>query len=241
LALGSNASGSLLYAANNQAGKIDVFNGSFAPVNLGANAFANPAGLPAGLVPFNVQNINGNIYVTYAVAGHQNQAGAAEGMGAIAAFDSSGNFKQGSLIMGGKLASPWGITLAPASFGQFGGDLLVGNFAYNVSEINAFDPMTGAYRGTLKDANGNNILNSGLWALDFGNGGNGGDPNTLYFTAGIDGERDGLFGAIAAAAPIPEPSAIALLFTGGLIFFGFAAGGDEKLRDSREGAGASGL
>jgi uncharacterized protein (TIGR03118 family) len=220
LAIASNASGSFLYAANNGTGKIDVFNGSFAPASLGANAFANPAGLPAGLVPFNVQNVNGNIYVTYAPAGHAAQTAAQQGQGAVAAFDSSGNYIQGSLITGGKLASPWGVTLAPANFGQFGGDLLVGNFAYNFSEINAYDPVTGAYRGTLADANGNTILNSGLWALDFGNGGNGGDPNTLYFTAGINGEKDGLIGAISAGAPAPEPSTIALLFTAGVAFYG---------------------
>jgi uncharacterized protein (TIGR03118 family) len=221
LAIGGNASGSFLYAANNSAGRIDVFNGSFSPITLGANAFANPAGLPAGLVPFNVQNIGGSIYVTYAPAGHAAQAGAQQGQGAIAAFDLNGNYLQGSLIAGGKLAAPWGVTLAPASFGQFGGDLLVGNFAYNVSEINAYDPVTGAYRGTLTDANGNTILNSGLWALDFGNGGNGGDPNILYFTAGINGEKDGLLGAITAGAPVPAPSAIALLLTAGLVFYGF--------------------
>jgi uncharacterized protein (TIGR03118 family) len=220
LAIASNASGSFLYAANNATGKIDVFNGSFAPANLGANAFANPTGLPTGLVPFNVQSIGDKIYVTYAVPGHAAQTAAQEGQGAIAAFDTNGNFIQGSLVAGSKLASPWGITLAPASFGQFGGDLLVGNFAYNVSEINAFDPVTGAYLGTLSDANGNKILNSGLWALDFGNGGNGGDPNTLYFTAGINGEKDGLLGAISAAAPVAEPSTIGLLVTGSLALYG---------------------
>lgn len=217
LAIATNASGSFLYAANNSAGRIDVFNGSFAPANLGANAFANPAGLPAGLVPFNVQNIGGNIYVTYAPIGRGNQAAAQEGQGAVAVFDTNGNFKAGSLIAGSKLASPWGLALAPASFGQFGGDLLVGNFAYNFSEINAFDPMTGAYLGTLSDASGNKILNQALWTLTFGNGGNGGDVNTLYFTAGIQQETHGLLGAIA---PVPEPSTLALLLAGGLIFQG---------------------
>jgi uncharacterized protein (TIGR03118 family) len=220
LALGSNASGNLLYAANSAAGKIDVFNGSFAPVNLGANAFAAPQGLPAGLVPFNVQNIGGNIIVTYAPAGHVAQVGATEGQGAVATFDSSGTFKAGSLIVGGKLAAPWGVTLAPAGFGSFGGDLLVGNFAYNFSEINAFDPTTGAYVGTLTGPNGT-LLNPGLWALFFGTGGNNGDPNTLYFAAGIMGEQHGLLGAITPQqGVVPEPSTIALVLTGGLIVQG---------------------
>jgi uncharacterized protein (TIGR03118 family) len=220
LAIATNTNGSFLYAANSAAGRIDVFNGSFAPVTLSATAFANPAGLPSGLVPFNVQNINGNIYVTYAPAGHTAQISAQPGQGAVAAFDSNGNYIQGSLIAGGKLASPWGVTLAPASFGQFGGDLLVGNFSYNVSMINAYDPVTGAFRGTLADANGNTILNSGLWSLEFGNGGNGGDPSILYFTAGIDGETEGLLGAITAGAPVPEPHTIALLCTAGLVLCG---------------------
>ena len=220
LALGSNASGNLLYAANSGAGKIDVFNGSFAPVNLGANAFAAPPGLPAGLVPFNVQSVGGNIIVTYAPAGHVAQAGAVEGQGAVATFDASGNFKAGSLIAGGKLAAPWGVALAPAGFGSFGGDLLVGNFAYNFSEINAFDPATGAYVGTLTGANGT-ILDPGLWALFFGTGGNNGDPNTLYFAAGIMGEQHGLLGAITPQqGVVPEPSTIALLLTGMLVLQG---------------------
>jgi uncharacterized protein (TIGR03118 family) len=216
VALGSNASGSLLYAANAASGKIDVFNGSFAPANLGANAFAAPAGLPAGLVPFNVQNIGGNIIVTYAPAGHAAQVSATEGQGAVAVFDSSGTFKTGSLIAGGKLASPWGVALAPAGFGSFGGDLLVGNFSYAFSEINAFDPTTGAYLGTLTGANGP-LLNQGLWDIFFGSGGNNGDPNTLYFAAGIMGEQHGLLGAITPQqGVVPEPSTLALLLAGGL-------------------------
>jgi uncharacterized protein (TIGR03118 family) len=220
LALGSNPSGNLLYAANSGAGKIDVFNGSFAPVSLGANAFAAPPGLPAGLVPFNVQNVNGNIVVTYAPAGHAAQVAAVEGQGAVATFDSSGNFKPGSLIAGGKLAAPWGVALAPASFGSFGGDFLVGNFAYGFSEINAFNPTTGAYVGTLTGPSGT-ILNQGLWDIFFGIGGNNGDPNTLYFAAGIMQEQHGLLGAISPQlAPVPEPSTIGLLLAGGLVLQG---------------------
>ncbi len=137
LAIGSNANGDFLYAANDSAGRIDVFNGSFAPVNLGSNAFVDPS-LPANLVPFNVQNIGGKIYVTYAPTGHANQINAMEGEGAVAVFDTNGKFLN-RLIAGSKLASPWGITMAPQTFGKFGGDLLVGNFAYSISEINAFN------------------------------------------------------------------------------------------------------
>jgi uncharacterized protein (TIGR03118 family) len=196
LAIGSNSQGDFLYAANDSLGTIDVYNGSFAQVSLGADAFVDPD-LPAGLVPFNIQKIGGDLYVTYAPAGLAAQINAEEGEGAVAIFDTSGNFIT-QLIQGSRLASPWGITQAPATFGKFGGDLLVGNFAFNVSEINAFDPTTGALAGTLKDASGNRIMNQALWAITFGNGGNGGDANTLYFAAGINGEADGLFGSIQA-------------------------------------------
>ena len=200
LAIGSNSSGNFLYAANDAQGRIDVFDGSFAHVDLGANAFVDPS-LPAGLVPFNIQNIGGNLYVAYAPAGRAGQVNAQEGDGAVAVFDTMGNF-QGQLITGSKLAAPWGIALAPAGFGRFGGDLLVGNFAYNFSEINAFDPTTGALRGTLTDLGGHTILNQALWTIAFGRGGSNGDPNTLYFAAGINGEMDGLFGSIQAVPSI---------------------------------------
>jgi uncharacterized protein (TIGR03118 family) len=216
LAIGSNAAGPLLYAANGAQNRIDVFNGSFAPVNLGANAFVNTDPRLAGLVPFNVARINDRVYVTYAAPGRAAQISAPEGSGAVAIFDTSGNLIR-TLIAGGDLASPWGITLAPAGFGDFGGDLLVGNFSFAVSEINAFDPVTGAFLGVIGDSVGNPIINSGLWSITFGNGGNGGNPNTLYFTAGINGEANGLFGALAA---VPEPATVLLLGAGlaGLLF-----------------------
>ena len=210
LAIGSNASGPLLYAANGAQNRIDVFNGSFAPVNLGANAFVNPDPRLVGLVPFNVAKINDRIYVTYAPPGRDAQISAPEGSGAVAIFDTSGNLIR-TLIAGSELASPWGLTLAPAGFGDFGGDLLVGNFSFAVSEINAFDPVTGAFLGVISNSAGNPIVNSGLWALAFGNGGNGGNPNTLYFTAGINGEANGLFGSLAA---VPEPETVVLLGVG---------------------------
>ena len=136
----------VLYAANTAQGRIDVFDKSFAPVNLGPNAFVAP-GVPAGLVPFNVQNIGANVYVTYAPSGVQNQRNATPGMGAVAIFDQNGNFLRMAAV-GGPLASPWGITLAPASFGPFANDLLVGNFSCGASEINVFD-QSGNLVGTI--------------------------------------------------------------------------------------------
>ena len=113
-------------------------------------------------------------------------------------------------IIGGELAAPWGVALAPASFGEFGGDLLVGNFSFVESKINAFDPGTGAFRGTIPVDPGSSNTPGGLWSLQFGIGGMNGDPNTLYFTDGIDGETHGLFAALSVAA-VPEPSTLALL------------------------------
>jgi uncharacterized protein (TIGR03118 family) len=191
----------LLYAANNAGtGSIDVFSSSFAPVSPGtgglvAGAFATPAAISAlGLNPFNVQDIDGSVYVTYALPGNP-QNTAAVGEGAVAKFDESGNLEQ--MIVGGQLASPWGIALAPAGFGQFGGDLLVGNESSSDSVINAFDPVTGAFEGTIPINVGSGNTPGGLWALDFGTGGANGSPDTLYFTDGINGQADGLFGAIS--------------------------------------------
>jgi uncharacterized protein (TIGR03118 family) len=195
--LAINGAQTRLYAANDAGtGSVDVFDSTFAPVSLGADAFVNPA-LPAGLVPFNVRDIRGNIYVTYAPAGRPAQISAPLGAGAVAIFDEDGNFIT-QLIAGGRLAAPWGITLAPAGFGRFINHLLVGNFSFRHSEINAFDPTTGKFRGRIPIDVGKGHTPGGLWTLDFGVGGSNGDPNTLYFTDGINGEADGLFGAIFA-------------------------------------------
>jgi uncharacterized protein (TIGR03118 family) len=103
------------------------------------------------------------------------------------------------------LDAPWGVTLAPVTFGTFGGDILIGNFLNG--EINAFDPVTGTYLGTLDGSNGQPIADPGLWALDFRAGGTGNNTNALYFTAGINDETDGLFGEIATT---PEPTSFLL-------------------------------
>jgi uncharacterized protein (TIGR03118 family) len=185
---------------------INVFNNAFQAVSLSAGAFSNPSATAAGLVPFNVQEINGKIYVTYAPAGHANQTTATAGMGAVAVFTTSGTLIQ-QLVAGSALASPWGVALAPTSFGAFGGDLLVGNFSASDSEINAFDATTGALDGSIPIDLGAGDTPGGLWDLTFGNGGNGGAADTLFFTDGINGETAGLFGSIT----VPEPSSLLLL------------------------------
>ena len=207
--LAINQAQTRLYAANNAGtGSINVFDSTFTPVNLGSTAFVDPS-LPAGLVPFNVQDINGKVYVTYAPAGHTNQTNAGLGQGVVNVFNEDGVFQQ-RLVTGGNLAAPWGVALAPSSFGMFGGDLLVGNFSFKNSFISAFDPTNGTLLGTIPIDLPPGIEPGGLWALEFGNGMAGGSPDTLYFTDGINGEADGLFGAIET----PLPAALPLFATG---------------------------
>ncbi len=208
LAIGNNGSGDFLYAANFHAGSIDVFDANFSPATLGGS-FLDP-NLPSGFAPFNIQNIGGDLYVTYAVPDASGEDDVpAPGNGFVDVFDQNGNFER-RLISKGALNSPWGLALAPDSFGDFGGDLLVGNFGDGL--INAFDPTTGQFLGTLRDDQGDPIVNQGLWGLIFGNDGNGGDTDKLYFTAGIPGdgavEDHGLFGVIAV---VPEPATLGLI------------------------------
>jgi uncharacterized protein (TIGR03118 family) len=198
LALGANASGPLLYAANFHAGTVDVFDGKFAPATVAGN-FAD-ATIPAGFAPFNIANLDGKLYVSYAKQDDDKEDDVkAAGNGFVDIFDMDGNLQK-RLISNGPLNSPWGMTIAPATFGAFGGALLVGNFGDG--KINAFDPSSGTMMGTLEDPQGNPITIDGLWATIFGNGKNGGDQNTLYFTAGPGDEEHGLFGSLAPPAAV---------------------------------------
>lgn len=210
-----------LYAANT-AGGIQVFDSSFTPISLGANAFATPPSILAqGLVPFGVHDLNGQIVVTYAPPGRAADIAAVGGQGAVAIFDESGNLVRS--FTDSNLAAPWGATIAPAGFGPFGNDLLVGNFSFGESEINAYDLTTGLFQGSIAIDTGS-ASPGGLWDLGFGIGGMNGDPNTLYFTDGINGERGGLFGAIR----VPEPLTLSL--------FGAGLAGMTALRRRRKRA-----
>ena len=114
----------------------------------------------------------------------------------MAIFDEDGNFIR-ELVSGSRLAAPWGITIAPPGFRRFSNTVLVGNFSYDHSEINAFIPSNGKLHGTIPiDTSG--LAAGGLWAIEFGVGGNNGSPDVLYFADGIEGETHGLFGAITA-------------------------------------------
>lgn len=208
--LAINTSSTELFAANFvSAGGIDEFSGNWSQVSLASSAFKDPS-LASGLEPYNVQDINGTLFVAYAPIGSNGKLQMGLGEGAIAAFDENGNLLK-TLVQGGNLDDPWGVAVAPSDFGEFSNDLLVGNRGDGV--INAFDPSTGAFLGSLQDAMGNDITNSGLWALFFGTGGAGTSKNTLYITAGLNGYSDGV---LAAIDPAPEPASL-ILFGSGLL------------------------
>jgi uncharacterized protein (TIGR03118 family) len=223
LAIGTAPSGNYLYATDFANGDVQVFNSSFAPVSLGGSAFADPT-LPANYAPFGIQNIGGKIYVTFAEEGGGGDEAHGLGLGAVDVFDTSGNLLA-HVAQGGTLDAPWGLTIAPVGFGSFSGDLLVGNFGDGT--INVYDPNSYAYLGQLRDTDGNVISIDGLWALETGNGGNSGNPNGVYFTAGPNDEHDGLFGVLG----VPEPA------TWALFLLGFGATGFvlRKSRTSRAG------
>ena len=198
--------------------RVDVFDSNFNKVTLGGS-FTDPT-LPAGYAPFDIQSAGGKLYVTFAVqdaAKHDDVAG--PGHGILDVFNTDGTFVQ-RLVSHGALNSPWGMAWAPAGFGKFGGDLLVGNFGDGT--INVFDPTTGNLLGQIDGANGMPLVNDGLWDITFGNGGSGGSKNILYFTAGLNHESDGLFGSIAT----PEPGTLTLLGSGlaSLLGYGWRRG-----------------
>jgi uncharacterized protein (TIGR03118 family) len=195
LAIATTSAGTFLYGADFHRGRIDVFDQGFDRVHL-PGRFQDRR-LPRGYAPFNVQELGGRLYVAYAKqdADREDEV-AGPGRGFVDVYSTSGHLLH-RLIRRGQLNAPWGLVLAPAGFGRFSGDLLVGNFGDG--RINAYDPRTGAFRGRLRHEDGSPIEIEGLWALRFGNGVTG-DPTTLLFTAGIDDEAHGLFGAIQAAS-----------------------------------------
>jgi len=207
LAIDSDTNGQFLYATDFHNGAVDIFDASFHAVTI-PGAFTDPT-LPAGFAPFGIQNIAGTIYVTYALQDEDKEDDVAgPGNGFVDAFTTSGAFIRRVASMG-ELNSPWGLALAPADFGRFSGDLLVGNFGDG--RIHAFDPATltpdGEFEavGLLHSARGKPVQIDGLWALQFGHGTNAtsanGLRNTLFFTAGPAEEEHGLFGSLVNVQP----------------------------------------
>jgi uncharacterized protein (TIGR03118 family) len=192
LALGANANGAFLYATNFRCATLDVFDSGFNPAKL-SGSFQDPK-IPAGYAPFGIANVLGNLVVTYAKqddAKHDDVAG--PGHGFVDVFDTDGNLIR-RFARRGHLNSPCGIAMAPFDFGELSGNLLIGNFGNG--KINAFDPISGHSTDEIEDVHGTPIVIDGLWALTFG-GGAKSNPGTLYFTAGPNKEKDGLFGSIS--------------------------------------------
>src|SRR6185437_11378545 len=188
LAYANNGSGNFIYAADFANGTIDVFNSSFALQPSASFPFADPT-IPTTMGntyhPFNIQAIGGSLYVVYAKV--DPMTGLDEegvGNGFVRRFNANGVRDLTFGINNGALNSPWGCTLTPATFGIFGGALLIVNFGAGNPSIHAYNPTTGAFLGTIQDESGIGIVIDELWALTFGNGGSGGDVNTLYFAAG---------------------------------------------------------
>lgn len=199
LAISNGTSGPRLYATDFANGQVDVFDGGWNPVDT-PGEFVD-RGLPKHFAPFGIQTIGDRVFVTYA----KQQPGSTDeahgqGLGIVDAFDLDGKFL-GRVAQHGQLNAPWGLAWAPAGFGRFGGDLLVGNFGDG--QINAYAEMPNGHfehRGTLHAATHGKLSIDGLWALEFGNTGPNGDAQTLFFTAGIDDEAHGLFGTITPAS-----------------------------------------
>jgi uncharacterized protein (TIGR03118 family) len=196
------------YAADFHGGVIQVFKGTASAPNLTGN-FTDP-NLPSGYTPFNVQDLGGKVYVSYAVpdsARHDEVPGA--GLGVVDAFDQQGKFLN-RVATGGTLNAPWGMAIAPSSFGALAGALLVGNFGDG--RISAYNLGTNSFLGQLMGAGGTPLTIDGLWALSPGNGSGGGSTSRIYFTAGPDGESHGLFGVLTPT--IPEPGSYLLMLIG---------------------------
>jgi uncharacterized protein (TIGR03118 family) len=192
LAIATVKGKSFLYATNFRSGRVEAYDSTFTPVEMPGGLFVDP-GLPAGYGPFGIAEIMGQLYVSFAKQDatlHDDTAG--PGHGFVDVFTNTGAFVR-RLVTRGALNSPWGLALAPRSFGRFGGDLLVGNFGNGL--INAYNATNGAWLGRLSQRNGLPIQIDGLWGLMFGNG-NAAGTNQLIFSAGPDGESHGLLGKI---------------------------------------------
>jgi len=183
LAITNNASNNRLYAVNLSSSKVEMYDGNFNPLG----SFTD-AKLPKDFAPFGIQDLNGLVYVTFA-----SSTGGSGGF--VDVFTEDGEFVN-TLIKGGPLNQPWGIAAAPRHFGPLSNTLLISNNT-NAGTINAFDSVTGAFVGTVKDSGGKPIKIDQLWGIGFGDGsGANGAINQLYFASGPSGNQAGTFGTI---------------------------------------------
>ena len=192
LAIGAYAGANYLYAADFRNNRIDVYDATWKKATL-PGAFTDP-NLPAGYAPFGIQASGDRIYVAYAqraATGNDEVKGA--GLGVVDVYDMAGNMIR-RVAAAGALNAPWGLAVAPANFGDFSNALLVANFGDG--KINAYNPTTGAFIGTLSKADKTPIVIDGLWGIAFGNGVNAQPTNTLFYTAGPGDEAHGAYGRI---------------------------------------------
>ena len=200
LAIAQTSAGPRLYATDFHNRRVDVFDGSWQPVQRPFQFF-DPT-IPRTYGPFGIQTIGDRVFVTYAkTQPDSNDEAHGAGLGFVDSFDAATGILDGKVAIRGELNAPWGIAQAPAGFGPFGGDVLVGNFGDG--RIHAYRPILGGLlylpAGALRGADGTPLSIDGLWALEFGTGSaNGGPTGTLVFTAGPDDESNGLFGTITA-------------------------------------------
>ncbi len=191
---GNNGTANYLYVLDFFSAKVVVLDRTFTEVTL-SGSFTDPK-LPSGWAPYNIRNINGQLYIAYAKQNATKKDSVhGAGLGIVDVFDLNGNFIK-RFASKGKLNAPWGLALAPANFGTFSNDMLVANLGDG--KITAFDPNTGALKGQLSDSTGTALTIAGLWEITFGNGGQGGSTTVLYFAAGPSAYKHGWFGMITA-------------------------------------------
>ncbi|HEX7136015.1 MAG TPA: TIGR03118 family protein [Iamia sp.] len=195
----NNGVNDFLYAADFANGTIDVFDENYALQPAVSFPFADPT-IPTTMGntyhPYNIQNVDGSLIVSYAKVGTGGLPEDGVGNGFVRRFNANGVRDLTFGINNGALNSPWGIVKAPATFGIFGGSLLIGNNGDGNPSIHSYNPTTGAFLGTLQDESGNGIVIDELFGLRFGNGGPGGATDTLYFAAGLGEEEHGLLGSL---------------------------------------------